>query len=540
MGHYTELEEAAYSYMSVVYCKLILSISISHVISEILTVHIPVFYFEGFFTYLYSAAIAFFLYLFCYIIPYNKKEEPSESERSSSTSIELQSRYQSKATLTAKAAINDHSHIGFAERIGAVVFGIGTIIFSSMNFAVVLERGVHFTKYQIHNGVNFLLQCIFTIMQIYFICAHKKLNILRHPTFARFGLMHLVATNLCVWFGTTIRESIHDVQEYSDIGSEKESKLRSYNTWQDGSLVYVTPDSHLEDQPWNMAFRRKSTYIGNLTSKASPYLFPLTIEFSLISATVLYSMWKHIGVESHHKEEKEEYAKLDSRGSGKGFLLGSVTVMLVLVILGVFHSYGRDEDEGFTRVAIYLVDSVHVFILISSIVATCIGISQARKLRITEEEEDALFAMLLRMSAFGWYLYALFTLIAGTLSSSSASQTALVSAVGIINIIQITLQLFFIADISARAIYLPEHVRTRPGRQVVTYLLMSNFSLWFMYTFEIAEAEANPVHINFFGAIQWAVLLRILLPLGIFFRFHSLVAFSEIWKECFRVKARGY
>ena len=35
--------------------------------------------------------------------------------------------------------------------------------------------------------------------------------------------------------------------------------------------------------------------MGSIVSDASPYLFPLMIEYSLIGATVLFVMWRNIG-----------------------------------------------------------------------------------------------------------------------------------------------------------------------------------------------------------------------------------------------------
>ena len=41
------------------------------------------------------------------------------------------------------------------------------------------------------------------------------------------------------------------------------------------------------------------------------------------------------------------------------------------------------------------------------------------------------------------------------------------------------------------------------------------------------------------GASIWIVLQRILIPVIIFFRFHTLVVLVECWKNCYRVEERG-
>lgn len=54
----------------------------------------------------------------------------------------------------------------------------------------------------------------------------------------------------------------------------------------------------------------------------------------------------------------------------------------------------------------------------------------------------------------------------------------------------------FIKDTQRRQVSLPEHERTKPGRQVVTFLLICNLTMWVIYTFETQKVEANPVQVR--------------------------------------------
>lgn len=42
----------------------------------------------------------------------------------------------------------------------------------------------------------------------------SQLNIHRFKVIARFGLMHVVATNLCVWIRTLVLESLKEITQY--------------------------------------------------------------------------------------------------------------------------------------------------------------------------------------------------------------------------------------------------------------------------------------------------------------------------------------
>lgn len=62
-----------------------------------------------------------------------------------------------------------------------------------------------------------------------------------------------------------------------------------------------------------------------------------------------------------------------------------------------------------------------------------------------------------------------------------------------VHILQVVLQLLFIADVSRRRVHLPEQERSKPARQAVTFLLICNVTMWLIYTFEAQKVLANPV-----------------------------------------------
>ena len=92
--------------------------------------------------------------------------------------------------------------------------------------------------YQVLRGINPILQMVFTFSQMYFVfmnarvsnlcvllCAAAtnfnfsissflQLNIHKFKFLARFGMMHMVATNLCVWMRTICKESIKEIALY--------------------------------------------------------------------------------------------------------------------------------------------------------------------------------------------------------------------------------------------------------------------------------------------------------------------------------------
>lgn len=96
---------------------------------------------------------------------------------------------------------------------------------------------------------------------------------------------------------------------------------------------------------------RRTNIIGSLVQNASPFLFPCTIEYSLICAAILYVMWKNISVSESNNTATETTAKLpslpqfkkaphhysvDCAQAHKGLFLGILLLVLTIISLILF------------------------------------------------------------------------------------------------------------------------------------------------------------------------------------------------------------
>ncbi|XP_076273722.1 proton channel otopetrin-like a isoform X3 [Rhynchophorus ferrugineus] len=898
--------------MSFVYAKLLVVVCIAYVISDVVTHNIPLFYYEGFFTYLYGMSILFLLYVFCFLLQESsccsgnekekkvktppkqkskekdkerkkeeekkkkeereqKKREEKEKKKEKDKEKDKKSKNQEKrekfprkmrdivqakadftnATLqkksttyrrnsegvvdaedvvpvpvaelsenappvhrhssqgppqpdaqgagapppplpppTAPAAAahannvdvesgavvpvqlpqrsrckrkttqNDQSHGSFFLRIGAIAFGLGTMIYNGLEFGAFFEIPFNSPCYMILRGVNPVLQMIFTFMQMYFIFMNSRLNIHRFKVVARFGLMHVAATNLCVWIRTLVLEYIKEITIYhrelfnmtgptdsspladsirqhtlrnanailgvhrarpdavpnsttttvatllaktiaeapSNLNNFVQSTARSaspylndlltttastfvppttttttrsvfttlktipttawkayrttypttrpttstttttttefpittttlrtttariwnafttsyptfgssssrapvsttsayasfkdffdmktFNSFMSNDVANVAAEPDLAEDFSNGISSNSSELLdditpqalinyfnqnvtvsndscgrinimGNIVQDSAPYLFPFIIEYSLIGAAVIYVMWKHIGRNPRYVTQEDlehrleimlsrravamaqaQQGRVDCVGASKGLFFGLLMLVGSLICLILFFVLIHHKDLG--MLAIWLADVSHCVLMVLSIIAIIIGFIRVQNLKFKTEEQSDLNDILLRVSAFGLFTYAVFSVIAGHLSIITGDiPNLLVMVTGVVAVVQVILQFLFIADVSRRRVHLPEHDRTKPGRQVVTFLLICNLTMWIIYTFEAQKVEANPVQKQFYGFLSWAIIQRITLPLCIFHRFHSAVTLAEIWKTSYKAR----
>ncbi|KAL6441616.1 hypothetical protein ACFW04_003625 [Cataglyphis niger] len=758
--------------MSFIYAKLLVVVCITYVISEVVTHKLPLYYYEGFFTYLYGMSILFLLYVFCFLLQEsaccargsdtppppprppktgwtskeakdkNKKKDKKDkdqkqpkSKKETQDATDVEAGVATRVLRKRKTTQNDHSHGSFFLRIGAIAFGLGTMVYNGLEFGAFFEVPPTSPCYQILQGVNPVLQMIFTFMQMYFIFMNSRLNIHRFKVIARFGLMHVVATNLCVWIRTLVLESLKEITQYHKklgqvqagiLESIKQHSMRnagailgteprdmaqlreaplvastrsttiapphittgttvaalgrvmtttarsiadafttptdlSTSTWSTTTSSTTTPSTTTSILPnlttsaattlstilttftpsttststttttttterittiptttsttstttpstttlWSQIMEfmnvpqgdmdnqvpqifdvsnltNNSEYwspnlgiyaealtedgtvsnscgrvniMGSIVQDAAPYLFPFIIEYSLIGAAVIYVMWKHIGRHPRWPHQTEAdlerrleamlsrravalahagHTRVDCVGASKGLFFGLLLLVGSLICLILFFVLIHHPELGL--LAIYLADVSHCVLMALSIIAIIIGFIRVQSLKFKAEEQSDLNDILLRVSAFGLFIYAVFSVIAGSLAAFTHEPNLLVMVTGLLSVAQVVLQMLFIADVSRRRVHLPEHDRSKPGRQVVTFLLICNVTMWVIYTFEAQKVIANPVQLDFYGFLAWAIVQRVTLPLCIFHRFHSAVTLAEIWKTSYKAR----
>jgi hypothetical protein len=109
----------------------------------------------------------------------------------------------------------------------------------------------------------------------------------------------------------------------------------------------------------------------------------------------------------------------------------------------------------------------------------------------------------------------------------------------IVQVLQVLLQTPFIIDglrrcSNSRALRL-----SKPGRELVTFLVVCNVAMWIIETFEIKSQDVRDDRFNFYGSVLWTMLSHMTLPLTMFYRFHSSVCLVDIWKSAYEPGERS-
>ena len=84
--------------------------------------------------------------------------------------------------------------------------------------------------------------------------------------------------------------------------------------------------------------------------------------------------------------------------------------------------------------------------------------------------------------------------------------------------------------------------KEKPGREVVTFLLICNLAMWAINTKNNHISYMKPCliikvtfQVDFYGGEWiWPIITHMSMPLAIFYRFHSTVCLCEIWSNAYQ------
>ncbi|CAF4492093.1 unnamed protein product [Rotaria socialis] len=309
-----------------------------------------------------------------------------------------------------------------------------------------------------------------------------------------------------------------------------------YETTNDGdnsTVIVVSFIKAISSAASTNSSKGTSTYelFTRIESTMNVYLYPCLIEYSLISLTVFFLMWKNVGKTREPSllrfSDRHIFTVNCSRAS-RGLLGGGI--ILLVTILTLIPTYLLGED------AISVTHITELVLLFVSLFFVGISFLQTTKLyHDPHAHVDAFDRVLILITTVGDFAYSFFGLFASIFGEQSASKLPLAVeiSIGLLAILQTFFQSGFILDTLHRRTRTKEEIRNKPGREAVTALLLINLSIWLHDSLSAKKVRLNPIQVQYYDAGTWAIIQAFTSPLSIFYRFHSSVCLADIWQEVY-------
>lgn len=309
-------------------------------------------------------------------------------------------------------------------RVGAIAFAIGTMVYSCLEFGLYFEMNGQPGCSNYLSALTPIARMVLCIIQMQFIFLNTtELDLARHKVVARFGLMHMVATNLCEWLHVLVEETKHEIFHLSHHAEQQQQQQQSaanqtsplVNLVANATSVTINavtttmaslhdPTGHAGSDARNLAKRsidecHRTSIMGSLVQNASPFLFPCTIEYSLICAVILYEMWKKVktipDIEKSRRSSIKPHTKsahhfsVDCSGAHRGMFAGILVIVMTIICLIMY--FVLHVAEGYRDLAIAEVTICEILMYAVMTIAVLWSMFKMRDLRFQRKNAGECF-----------------------------------------------------------------------------------------------------------------------------------------------------
>uniref|UniRef100_A0A146MDH9 Otopetrin-2 n=2 Tax=Lygus hesperus TaxID=30085 RepID=A0A146MDH9_LYGHE len=533
--------------LSGLYCKLLIVLGMSFPVAEFLSQESPTTFYKGFYLYLYIVSMLFLAFVYSTLLKQKAVDTVLNTAAATADA-------QAHGDRPKRRSIHQHStgrYGSFYLRMGAVAFGIGSMIFSGLEFGHYLEMAHKQGCRDYLMAVTPTIRMAFIIIQLQFIFVSNKQKMLKeYQTISRFGLMHMIATNICVWLSVVATETGDEIISFYNDSKNAADIHNHTGMTAVGGFIQVNRTALMNHRS-QMEECRRTVIMGALLKSAAPFLSPCTIEYSLISSVILYALWKNVCTHQTNVIHTGAYANkvpkpvtgmtsqhftVDCANAHKGLFASILVLVFTIISLIMFNVLVKKEHSA--PAAIFQVNVCELTLYTMGTLACLLAMHKIKRLRYEKNRQFELDTLLLIMAQSGLYIYFMFSAIAAylTLDDHSSRSPGTVLLMSTCGILQSTLQTLFIVDAWWRRCTTSQNSKEKPARQLVTFLLLTNVAMWSVNHMESARAEFQPIELGFYGIWAWSIITQISMPLAVFYRFHSTVCLCEIWKCTYKMK----
>ncbi|XP_066253962.1 proton channel OtopLc-like isoform X2 [Euwallacea similis] len=538
--------------MSTIYAILIVTLGVSFYIIDFLELENEELNFiaEGFSLALLSVALLYLLFLCIDITIYNRRKAKFEKLKETVESEDLEFMNLSKKVDHTYCFNMDRHSSNFYLKIGAAVFCFGHLIHSILilTYRGIIMNSEDQTSAECMSVVTFIIEILYPIYSVtllFFIFKYSNVIINKNRDFHRFGFMHCVASSLCFWLWTIFRETAEYIQnsqypdEYAN-STEGDTIQLNENYVKVKSIVPYRFTAMCEHEELNVIYQNYS-----------PYLYPFSVEYSILVVGILYIVFMNIGLcrpiehdhDDHIHEEDTRHCRnerrpsehesnitihADCHASNKGLFLGFIVLVFSMVSLILFFITYSSERSSLAEIGLQVNQSTRLAIMALMIMAVAFAYFQMIKLDVNEVAHNSLDNFLCLMCLPAIFVHGIFSIIAGIIYRNGLAVSTVV-----LEVIQVVIQTAFIIDGMARSSNTKTLRKKKPGREFVIFLVICNVAMWILQTFEVKSHGLDNYRQEFYSRELWSIIGHMCLPLMMFYRFHSSVCIVDIWKYAY-------
>ena len=287
--------------------------------------------------------------------------------------------------------------------------------------------------------------------------------------------------------------------------------------------------------------------LGPLVSKASAYLFPFVLEYSLSVVGILIGFLNNLDiklsrdiidkVKASLKQQKyrQPPRKQNDDGFDKshmGLFFGAISFSSVVVVTVVIFAMKGEGKSFEVNLAYYIYDIINYSIMFAGCVIVFIRI---RAFMESQVDVDSIDHVLLMLGLSGVFLIKFFKLFSNAhyfINGGTNANSVLDLVCCVLTICTVLCQTVLIMDGLHIHCKREKELANKPGRGTIAFLVILNISIWLFKTINIKQLTRT-VHENTFGNVAWPLIFNGFVPIMLFYHFHASVMLADIWSEAY-------
>ena len=284
---------------------------------------------------------------------------------------------------------------------------------------------------------------------------------------------------------------------------------------------------------------------------ATPYLLPCVLEFCILAAAAFYSLWAD-AVYITQKDKKKtrrrsahfdlpdvpvHLTEINFHKTHRGLFSGFIVLAAVAISVILFFSYlSTSEDDEVPRL-IYICTDIGLYAILS--LAVAITWFHMALLTYTYVKRITVDEFLLFTAMVGLLLYNVcdsFSIVQYLIDGSDDRDVILSFTDNLLCMGLSLLQTCFIVEGYSRQSTRSIHLKQKPGRGGITFLLIVNISVWLLRSFNLKcdQVKSQQPEFRMFGYLVWQIVTYGTLPFAIFYHFQSSACLAHIWIKSYR------
>ncbi|XP_036614057.1 proton channel OTOP3 [Trichosurus vulpecula] len=429
-----------------------------------------------------------------------------------------------------------------------VLFGSCTILLNVFRIGYIISH-IH-CKSEVEI-VFPIIEILFISLQTYVLWSHSKDCIQVQMNLTRCGLMLTMATNLLLWVLAVTNDSMH-----REIEAELDALMEKLTGNETNTCLCL------------------NITICEVFQKGYLMLYPFSTEYSLICCATLYVMWKNVGRKLSHHVTGPGRPNFHLHGAIFGPLLGFLVLVAGVCVFVLFQIQASGPSIAYQYFTLYYAFYVIVLpiMTLACLMGTVIHGLEEREMDTVKNPTRSLDVVLLMGAALGQIGISYFSIVAIVATDVQKLLNRLILAYSILIIIQHIAQNLFIIEglhrqplwdrpiqgqndrteeecppglrrgsmlelgqglrrVSLAYIHNYSHLnwKRRVLKEISIFLVICNITMWMMPAFGTHPEFENGLEKDFYGYRTWFTIVNFGLPLGVFYRMHSVGGLVEVY-----------